>query len=78
MTIGRVLFVLQNNFLLEFDSGNQAGFWSLWEEHIPEEIRHKDQTCRRLEFYIQIHFAVFPIRVGRALLVSVLSSLVGW
>nr|CAB3223157.1 lisH domain-containing protein ARMC9 [Phallusia mammillata] len=54
----------QNNILLEFDSGNYSSFWSLWEENVPGDIRSQDHTCQRLEFYIQIHFAVYPIRVG--------------
>uniref|UniRef100_F7B890 LisH domain-containing protein ARMC9 n=1 Tax=Ciona intestinalis TaxID=7719 RepID=F7B890_CIOIN len=56
----------QNNLLLEFDSGESLNFWRLWEENVPFEIRSKDQTCQRLEFYIQIHFAVYPIRTGSA------------
>ncbi|CAK8681084.1 unnamed protein product [Clavelina lepadiformis] len=54
----------QNNILLEFDSANFNAFWALWEQNVPNDIRNKDQTCQRLEFYIHIHFAVYPIRVG--------------
>uniref|UniRef100_H2YYH6 LisH domain-containing protein ARMC9 n=1 Tax=Ciona savignyi TaxID=51511 RepID=H2YYH6_CIOSA len=49
-----------------YSSGVSEEFWRLWEENVPYEIRSKDQTCQRLEFYIHIHFAVFPIRIGAA------------
>lgn len=54
----------QNNILLEFDAGQYETFWKLWENHVPHDIRTKDYTCQRLEFYIQIHFAVYPIRIS--------------
>nr|XP_039262549.1 lisH domain-containing protein ARMC9-like [Styela clava] len=54
----------QNNILLEFDAGQYQPFWKLWEDHVPTDIRTKDYTCQRLEFYIQIHFAVYPIRIS--------------
>jgi len=63
--------------LLEFDGGNHTGFWKLWEENVPAEIRNKDQTCQRLEFYIQIHFAVYPIRVRTTQTVSCRKTNVG-
>jgi len=64
------VYFLQNNILLEFDNANFQTFWELWEKNVPEDIRTKDQTCQRLEFYIHIHFAVYPIRVGSVSQVS--------
>lgn len=59
-----LMLILQNNILLEFDAGQYDTFWKLWEDHVPRDIRTKDYTCQRLEFYIQIHFAVYPIRIS--------------
>lgn len=58
------LVVFQNNILLEFDAGQYEMFWKLWDDHVPHDIRTKDYTCQRLEFYVQIHFAVYPIRIS--------------
>lgn len=67
--------LLQNNILLEFDAGQHQMFWKLWEDHVPKDIRTKDYTCQRLEFYIQIHFAVYPIRISSIGAVKILARL---
>ena len=43
------------------ESGDYDGFFKLWEKNIPEPIRASDPTAKRLEFYLNIYFAVQPI-----------------
>uniref|UniRef100_A0A8C4RYL4 LisH domain-containing protein ARMC9 n=1 Tax=Erpetoichthys calabaricus TaxID=27687 RepID=A0A8C4RYL4_ERPCA len=49
-------------FLTSFEDGDEKVFFNLWEEHIPEHIRDKDPQSQKLEFYLHIHFAIFPLK----------------
>merc|ERR1712193_560872 len=40
--------------------GNHKQFWVLWHEHIPE-ISRQENTIQRLEFKINLYFAVYPM-----------------
>eukprot|EP01135_Chromosphaera_perkinsii_P003112 Nk52_evm1s236 gene=Nk52_evmTU1s236 len=44
-----------------FDEGDQVDFNKMWELHLPEAVRKRDSTCQRLEFYVYIYFAIFPL-----------------
>ena len=35
-------------------------FWTLWHNHIPEDVR-TENTVQRLEFKLNLYFAVFPM-----------------
>ncbi|XP_026879233.2 lisH domain-containing protein ARMC9 isoform X1 [Electrophorus electricus] len=37
-------------------------FFELWAEHVPEDIRDNDPAVRKLEFYLHIHFAIYPLK----------------
>ena len=44
-----------------FDTGRRDDFFSLW-EYVPSRVRRLDAVAHKLEFYANIHFAVFPYR----------------
>ncbi|XP_039622179.1 lisH domain-containing protein ARMC9 isoform X2 [Polypterus senegalus] len=54
--------IIQKEFLTSFEDGDEKVFFNLWEEHIPEHIRDKDAQSQKLEFYLHIHFAIFPLK----------------
>ncbi|XP_037705439.1 lisH domain-containing protein ARMC9 isoform X3 [Choloepus didactylus] len=59
--------IIQKDLVAAFDSGDQKTFFDLWEEHIPISVRDGDSLARKLEFYLHIHFAIYPLKhsVGR-------------
>ncbi|KAG8520932.1 LisH domain-containing protein ARMC9, partial [Galemys pyrenaicus] len=59
--------IVQKDLVAAFDSGDQKVFFDLWEEHIPGSIRDRDSFAQKLEFYLHIHFAIYPLKhsVGR-------------
>jgi LisH domain-containing protein ARMC9 len=60
---------LASEMLRFFDEGAKTDFFRMWSVHIPMEAQGMSDSAssiaragRRLEFYLQIHFAVFPFR----------------
>ena len=54
--------LFQNELLQHFDNGRRTEFFSEWETHINPELRENNIFCQKLEFTLQIHFAVLPMR----------------
>ncbi|XP_018612858.1 lisH domain-containing protein ARMC9 isoform X2 [Scleropages formosus] len=53
---------IQKNLLKSFENGDATVFFELWIEHIPSDIRDGDPDAQKLEMYLQIHFATFPLK----------------
>ncbi|XP_054710572.1 lisH domain-containing protein ARMC9-like [Uloborus diversus] len=53
---------IKNEMLEHFDNGKRTEFLSEWETHITPEMRENNLFCQKLEFNLQIHFAVLPMR----------------
>ncbi|XP_036624999.1 lisH domain-containing protein ARMC9 isoform X3 [Trichosurus vulpecula] len=53
--------IIQKDLITAFDNGDQKGFLDLWEEHIPTSVR-EEAVAQKLEFYLHIHFAIFPLK----------------
>eukprot|EP00656_Telonema_subtile_P047856 TRINITY_DN5557_c0_g1_i1.p1 TRINITY_DN5557_c0_g1~~TRINITY_DN5557_c0_g1_i1.p1 ORF type:complete len:275 (-),score=79.99 TRINITY_DN5557_c0_g1_i1:74-898(-) len=51
-------------FIKAFDKGDHGAFFTLWEKHVPSRVRRDDPTARKLTFYCQVHFAIWPLRAG--------------
>lgn len=45
-----------------FTDGRRKDFFVLWEKFLPETLRNTDPVAQKLEFYLQIYFAVYPLR----------------
>ncbi|XP_049979066.1 lisH domain-containing protein ARMC9 isoform X2 [Alexandromys fortis] len=54
--------VIQKDLVAAFDNGDQKLFFDLWEGHVPSSIRDTDSLARKLEFYLHIHFAIYPLK----------------
>lgn len=52
----------QNDLLTIFDLGNRSDFFNIWESAISEETRETSLECQKLEFQLQLHFAIAPLR----------------
>ncbi|XP_071840885.1 lisH domain-containing protein ARMC9-like isoform X3 [Apostichopus japonicus] len=53
---------MQSDLLTFFRSGNRREFFGLWDDNVPESVRTTDPICKKLEFYLNIYFAIFPIK----------------
>ncbi|XP_068137383.1 lisH domain-containing protein ARMC9 isoform X2 [Hyperolius riggenbachi] len=54
--------LIQKDLLSAFEDGDRKTFFEKWEEHVPAEIRSGDPVAQKLEFYLNIHFAIFPLK----------------
>lgn len=63
-------FHLQNDLLCSFDDGDYKVFFELWDDNIPAEIKDSDTDAQSLEFYLQIHFTIYPLRGHPAIQVN--------
>ncbi|XP_072030947.1 lisH domain-containing protein ARMC9-like isoform X2 [Amphiura filiformis] len=53
---------LQLDLLSSFKVGAKKEFFILWDENVPESVRQNDPVCKKLEFYLNIYFAIYPIK----------------
>uniref|UniRef100_A0A8C3A2G4 LisH domain-containing protein ARMC9 n=1 Tax=Cyclopterus lumpus TaxID=8103 RepID=A0A8C3A2G4_CYCLU len=53
---------IQKDLLSSFDDGDHKVFFELWTENIPSEIKDTDTEAQSLEFYLHIHFTIYPLR----------------
>ncbi|XP_030842980.1 lisH domain-containing protein ARMC9 isoform X2 [Strongylocentrotus purpuratus] len=53
---------LQSDLLALFKTGARYEFFTIWNENVPEPVRSNDAVCKKLEFYLNIYFAIFPIK----------------
>lgn len=48
--------------LSSFDDGDYKVFFELWDDNIPTEVKDSDTDAQSLEFYLHIHFTIYPLR----------------
>ncbi|XP_078420049.1 lisH domain-containing protein ARMC9 isoform X2 [Cetorhinus maximus] len=53
---------IQGDLLKAFEDGNRNVFFKLWEQHISPRVRDDEQLPQKLEFYLHVHFAIFPLK----------------
>ncbi|RXN25590.1 lisH domain-containing ARMC9 [Labeo rohita] len=53
---------VHDDFLSSFNDGDYKVFSELWAKNIPSEIRDFDPVAQKLEFYLQIHFTIYPLK----------------
>ncbi len=56
------LLLFQLDLLSTFKVGAKKEFFRLWDENVPESVRNNDPLCKKLEFYLNIYFAIYPIK----------------
>ncbi|XP_051550406.1 lisH domain-containing protein ARMC9 isoform X2 [Myxocyprinus asiaticus] len=54
--------LIHKDFVSSFNNGDYKVFFELWAKNIPPEIRDFDQVAQKLEFYVQIHFTIYPLK----------------
>uniref|UniRef100_A0A8C1QEQ7 LisH domain-containing protein ARMC9 n=1 Tax=Cyprinus carpio TaxID=7962 RepID=A0A8C1QEQ7_CYPCA len=54
--------LLCNQNVHSFNDGDYKVFSELWAKTIPPEIRDFDPVAQKLEFYLQIHFTIYPLK----------------
>uniref|UniRef100_A0A3P9NMN7 LisH domain-containing protein ARMC9 n=1 Tax=Poecilia reticulata TaxID=8081 RepID=A0A3P9NMN7_POERE len=54
--------VIQEDLLSSFDDGDHKVFFDLWAENIPSAVKGSSDEAQNLEFYLHIHFTVYPLR----------------
>ncbi|KAJ8277188.1 hypothetical protein GJAV_G00072370 [Gymnothorax javanicus] len=61
MTNSKTL-IIQKDLLSSFEDGDGKVFFELWSGNIPADIRDFDPAAQKLEFYLHIHFAIYPLK----------------
>lgn len=54
--------VIQKDLLSSFDDGDYKVFFELWANYISTEVKDSDTHAQSLEFYLYIHFTIYPLR----------------
>uniref|UniRef100_A0A3Q3W9K2 LisH domain-containing protein ARMC9 n=1 Tax=Mola mola TaxID=94237 RepID=A0A3Q3W9K2_MOLML len=54
--------VIQKDLLSSFDDGDHKVFFGLWADNIPSEVKDTDAEAKSLEFYLYVHFTIYPLR----------------
>eukprot|EP00127_Corallochytrium_limacisporum_P005185 Clim_evm2s201 gene=Clim_evmTU2s201 len=47
--------------------GDRATFFKLWQEQVPKDVRQGLPDAQRVEFYLQVYFALFPMMFSKGL-----------
>lgn len=53
--------ITETNLLKFFNFGRKAEFFKSWKRLIPNHIRLREPPLQKLEFYIQVYFAIYPL-----------------
>ena len=62
----------QSQMLHLFDEGQRRDFFELWQDMVPENIRTADNTAQKLEFNLNIYFAIYHIKYNSEVRVPML------
>ncbi|KAA0712488.1 LisH domain-containing protein ARMC9 [Triplophysa tibetana] len=54
--------ISEDDFISSFNDGDHKVFFELWAKNVPSEIRDFDQVAQKLEFYLKIHFTIYPLK----------------
>lgn len=54
--------IIQKDMITSFEDGDMKVFLDLWAEHVPAQVRDCDLLAQKLEFYLHIHFAIYPLK----------------
>ncbi|KAI4881343.1 hypothetical protein NFI96_015031, partial [Prochilodus magdalenae] len=59
--------IIQKDLISSFEDGDMKVFFELWAEHVPADTRDNDPAVQKLEFYLHIHFVIYPLKnsIGR-------------
>ena len=49
----------------QFAAGNRNEFFQIWNANIDENVRNQDAVAQKLEFYLNIYFAIYPLKYNK-------------
>lgn len=52
---------LKERMLKALDRGDRGEVFKLWENFVPPLVRRSDREAQKLEFYLNVYFAIFPL-----------------
>ncbi|WAR15651.1 ARMC9-like protein [Mya arenaria] len=55
----------QNELLELFHNGKRKKFFDVWADSLPKSVRENDSVAEKIEFYLNIYFAVYPIKFAK-------------
>ncbi len=58
---GSFLDLTESNLLKTFSLGRKIDFFKIWNRIIPNHIRLREPPIQKIEFYIQVYFAIYPL-----------------
>ena len=47
------------------EDGDGKSFFRVWNRNLPENIRNNDSVAQKLEFYVNIFFAIYPLKYSK-------------
>jgi len=56
-----------------FHNGKRKKFFELWNEHLPPTVKDTDSVAQKIAFYLNIYFAIYPIKFGKGQVCELLS-----
>ncbi|XP_078338791.1 lisH domain-containing protein ARMC9-like isoform X2 [Crassostrea virginica] len=59
------LVAIQNELMQHFHKGRRDRFFKEWNDSLHPSVRDGDAVAKKLEFYLNIYFAIFPIKFAR-------------
>ena len=48
-----------------FHNGKRKKCFDLWQASLPKSLRDTDSVAQKLEFYLNIYFAIYPLKFGK-------------
>lgn len=49
-----------------WEGGKAGEFFALWERHLPADVRKRDPTAKKIEWYSQLYFALYELLPGNS------------
>lgn len=59
------LLAIQNELMQNFHKGKRDRFLKLWSDNLAPSVKDNDPVAKKLEFYVNIYFAIYPIKFAR-------------
>ncbi|GLC64972.1 LisH domain-containing protein armc9 [Pleodorina starrii] len=60
---------LRAEMMRKFDEGRRDDFFILWQQYVPASMLGLDFATQKMEFYLQVYFAIYPVLPSSSVLV---------
>ncbi|GIL89185.1 hypothetical protein Vretifemale_16989 [Volvox reticuliferus] len=60
---------LRAEMMRKFDEGRRDDFFTLWQQYVPASMLGLDFATQKMEFYLQVYFAIYPVLPSSSVLV---------